>query len=428
MAWDVVIVGAGPAGTSAAIAIKNKNPNMNVVIIDAINPSITNKVGEALLTGTVYALEKLGVIEACLNQGFQTKIGAAYRWGMSLDPWYVKYTELSNYPKKLIANGHRMSFHVRRDKFDSMLLECAEKLGVVYIQNELSSIRKRGETLLSCQLKNGETILSKYWIDASGQAAVIAQEFSSRHKIYKNRVALRGYVKINWELVGKFYPNTTNIIHNKYGWMWLIHLGDLTSFGFVTTKEIRTKISTKNIYQYIPELKDIFMLGHEFRLYDYLGNDIDDFIYQKEWSYYSEKMDGKNWSSVGDASAFLDPILSQGVTLAMSYGILRGEAAIEAIMGNTDIQKEITHQYTEEIKVLKHVIAEWYKENNTLSDWFLNTQQVVKNIHGFDMNKNDSFRWLTNLDYKLEEFFPYPKTDISIYQKNLAHTEHAPKV
>jgi hypothetical protein len=99
---------------------------------------------------------------------------------------------------------------------------------------------------------------------------------------------------------------------------------------------------------------------------------------------------------------FLDPLLSQGVTLAVSYGSKIGKIANDVVYEDVDSKiamKNFKQAYIKEIEVLNKVVTLWYKKDFSISeDWFKTASKISK-IFGRKIGKDvESFRWVSNLE------------------------------
>lgn len=431
--YDLVILGAGPAGCMAAIGALQKDPELRVAIIDP-QQRAGHKVGEALLTGTILALEEAGLIEKVARMGFHRKIGAAYVWGEGRTPWYVNYPPSSpdspQYPAAFSGTDTRYAIHVPRHIFDQMLRDAAEDAGADLFVGAVGDVRvaydAAGESnIIGAGLADGQTVRARYWIDASGQRAVLANAVTTRQRMGTQRGAKFAYYQgLDWHRAGEhgFDPHRTNIVSSNNGWFWVIHLGDrgkgLTSIGFVSVPEVLKAIRPdRPIREVFPEI-DLFGLG-DGTLRDVYGAPMENFLSRPDYSYRSRKLHGGNWALAGDAALFLDPILSQGVTLAVHYGLLRGRAAVDAMAGQPLSQASVSQHYEREAAVLLEVCGAWYDNNQAVADWRLKSAMIGKALDGVDRADERAFTYITNLENLRHEYNPYPVSEQRIIHRKL---------
>src|SRR5262249_49004573 len=115
--WDAVIIGAGPAGASAAAQLARAG--RRVLLIER-EKFPREHIGESLLPGVLPYLDALGLREQVERAGFETKRGQTFVWGRDRTPWRIDFRALDVYPYSLF---------VERAKFDALLLDHARASG-----------------------------------------------------------------------------------------------------------------------------------------------------------------------------------------------------------------------------------------------------------------------------------------------------------
>lgn len=417
----LAIVGAGPAGSLAAIGALDRDPALRVVLIDAHPVERRHHIGEALLTGTVYTLAEAGLIDAVAAAGYHRKIGAAYMWGKERAPWYVDYPSSPDYPGVLASPHGRYALHVPRHHFDGLLHSLAVARGAVAVHGEVVGVELRGEgrdrAIGAVRLAGGQVVSADYWIDASGQRAVLARQLTARQRIGSPRVARYAYFcNVDWRCAHGhgFDIHRSNIVSSRNGWFWVIHLGEvgrrLTSLGFVTTPEVAARLRLDNAPELFPELA---WFGYREGLRDPRdpdGEPLGGWLVQPEYSFCSARTHGVNWALAGDAALFVDPILSQGVTLACHYGLERGRAAVAALAGDATAQAQVSLHYRLQGEILREVCSEWYNGNASAGDWILKAALIGAKYHDRSMDPVDAFRWITNLENLRHRYNPSPQS------------------
>ena len=321
---DVVIIGGGPAGSSAATELVKKG--YEVVLFDKVqHPRFT--VGESLLPHAWKYFDRLGVTDLIEKEGFIKKNGGTVLWNGN-----IRQVFFSEFGYK------RPGLHIERDRFDFLLLDNARNLGAQVFEQvtvkEVSFSDNNGQTVNYDN--NGETgsINCHYVIDASGQSALLSRQMKSRIIDEDFRfISLWGYFKNSKYVAGdgKAYafehlrevPPTTFVCSlSQWGWVWHIPLRESTSIGLtIPLEEFKLgKAGDKELEAYFLRVCNET---------DCLNNLLEDAEFIKDslhvirdYSYLPHKFAGPGYYIAGDAAAFVDPIFSIGVTLALASGTL----------------------------------------------------------------------------------------------------------
>ena len=379
---NIGITGAGPASLTFAINYKLIVPDSDITIYEKeVFPR--HKVGESLLLPVPEELKQLGLLEKA-KELFHIKKGASYKWGKNPEQWWT-----------LLFNNNKYSFHVRRSLFDMLLAKKAIELGVKIKFNTEVKIKKDNKEKKVKYIENkktGKKTEHEFYIDGSGLNKVIVKEFNELVTIEKDkRIAFYGYLKNIKELDSGVGRNGISIISFNKGWIWHIPLDDyITSIGIVTSISNTKLFNTKE--KFISALKNNKHLNKfitNYELYNEWGTKKLKQPYSiKNWSYTNGITYGKNWVAIGDAAYFHDPILSQGVTLAMSSG---HDCAISLKENKI---KEFVNSYYKQYISFKKMTDFWY-EHNSVEGWEKLANEIVKSISKENIYKKEAFSYLT---------------------------------
>ena len=425
---SLIIIGGGPAGCAAALgALKEGWSDITVIEKE---PKDRHRIGEILLTQTILELKELGIhkeIHECGERfGWGKKYAAAYVHGKDRTPWRVQNNhplthseDQSHIPKEYInpETGLWYTYMVRRHEFDESLRSICQSKGVKFIHGKVKKIHwinedSAEETFVSKieveeETKSTLTIRPKFIIDATGQNAVLARSMNQRLKLEDwNLQARYTYFKnVDFEKAMNhgFFKEGANILSYKDGWVWIANLGnDMTSVGIVSQMWNQQEESFYEKLTHLPEYKTFGF--DQAKVVDCYGNPAHPkhFYAHHNYRYRSTKMRGLNWVCAGDAAMFLDPLLSQGVTLALSFGAQAGKTAARIINGQweaTEALRKYENMYVSEIEVLNKVVSLWYKPDFSFKDSWAKTANKINRIFGREIKSDvESFRWVSNLE------------------------------
>ncbi|MED3994630.1 NAD(P)/FAD-dependent oxidoreductase [Peribacillus frigoritolerans] len=334
--YDVIVIGGGPAGSSISTLLSNWG--RKVLLLEK-EKFPREHIGESLLPANWKVFDKLGVSERIRSTSFVPKPGGTFIWGKDRNPWTVYFGEV---------NGLPAARQVKRDIFDKILLDNAKEKGVkVKEQSIVKEVIFEDNRATGVVYENGKQTCeakAKYVVDASGQDKLLGKKLKSveYNPDFKN-IAVWSYWENGKQLEGHDKGNVIYITF-EHGWFWYIPLdfdNNLISVGAIVRPEGRKELKEKGFEKfYLDAIKSSDQLPQ--LLKD--AKQVADVKVIKDYSYRNKQLFGEGWLMVGDAACFVDPILSSGVMLATSNGMM-GAYALNMILDDPNIEKDILKRY-----------------------------------------------------------------------------------
>ena len=316
---DVLVIGGGPAGTTVAPLLAEKGYRV-VLLEKARHPRF--HIGESLLPANLPLFERMGVAEEIKAIGME-KWGAEFVSPHHDMPQCFQFADA--WDKTM-----PYAYQVKRAEFDTILLRNAEKKGVEVHEcckaKAVDFLPDNSGAVIKAQHDDGREFewKARFVVDASGRDTFLANRFQIKHRNPKhNSSAIYGHFSGAKRHDGQAAGNIT-IFWFEHGWFWFIPMmDDVTSIGMVTWPYYMKTIGERNIEQFLidgiamcPALAERLQDAKLVNKVEATGN----------FSYVSERNHGENYLLLGDAYAFIDPVFSSGVLLAMNSGVLGAEA------------------------------------------------------------------------------------------------------
>jgi hypothetical protein len=166
------------------------------------------------------------------------------------------------------------------------------------------------------------------------------------------------------------------------GWFWGIPLSNGTvSVGYVTPVDEFKKTGLS-----LPELfADQLAKSEEARKLTDGATQVTGFRSIKDWSYTCTRFHGPGWALVGDAAAFIDPLLSTGVTLALRGAKGLADAVDAAAHAEPDTAEELLDQYETSYRdfldTLLDFIRYFYDRDRTKEEYWDMAQRSIDPDH-----------------------------------------------
>jgi 2-polyprenyl-6-methoxyphenol hydroxylase-like FAD-dependent oxidoreductase len=324
--WDVIVIGGGPAGSTAGALLAGRGYRVRL-LEKARHPRF--HIGESLLPANLRLFDRLGVGDEVRKIGM-VKLGAEF-----VSPQHDNRME-----RFLFADAWDKSmpgaYQVRRSELDHLLLRHAATRGVDVVEGcqarDVAFLPDHSGAVIRARHDDGreEACRARFVVDASGRDTLLANQFKTKKRNEKhNSSALFAHFRGAHRNPGEHEGNIT-VFWFEHGWFWFIPLMDgATSIGAVVWPyHLKSRPKGRSLEDFFMDtialcaplaerLKDAEMISKV----EATGN----------YSYSGELTHGRNFLLLGDAFAFIDPVFSSGVMLAMQSAF-EGVEAIDVCL------------------------------------------------------------------------------------------------
>ncbi|HEX3591391.1 MAG TPA: NAD(P)/FAD-dependent oxidoreductase [Pseudonocardiaceae bacterium] len=331
--FDVVVIGAGPAGSTAAAQLATAG--RSVLLLERRSLPRFH-IGESQFPYTAALLRQMGLYDEVAAQGFPVKTGAEFIFP---DGDYRRTNFAEQGPGR-----QPTTFQVDRAQFDHLLARNAGKCGAevresAAVQELLFDDDGRMNGVRYEVDGESTTVHAKWVIDAGGRSSRVAHHFQTRREIpwLRNVAVFRHYTGLD-ERHNPGYAGDIQVGGHDDGWLWAIPIGgDTISVGAVMSQatlkaaESPSAVLDEHIARVPRVVQRLTGTSPEY-----------DFRIEADYCYYSDDVTGAGWMMAGDAGTFIDPIFSGGTFLAMITGKQAAETADAMLSDPEHTERSLT--------------------------------------------------------------------------------------
>lgn len=350
---DVAVLGGGPAGAAAAIALANLG--IPRILVAEAEQTPRFRVGETIPPDARDLLERLGLLDGFLGEGHLPCYGSCSSWGDH---------RLGHNDFLLSPYGH--GWHLDRQRFESFLLAEATARGVLLERGLRFRRATRTANGYSLAFSPDRQVSARFVIDATGARAVFARpQGAVPRDVHTMQVRAATMAVSNPSLSCLTWLEST-----EYGWWYAARLpGERCLFAFFSDADI---LRSRQLTDQSGWMRALEQTRHISRLLDFCHSKSTTARGHAAPSWQLAPAVGHGWLAVGDAASSFDPITSQGLYKAMSTALHAADATVAYLAAD-------------------ETALQTYGENLSLD--FMNYQAIRRQLYGMEQRWAEATFW-----------------------------------
>ncbi len=368
-AYNVVVLGGGPAGSATALALKRLDPGLRVALVERTDYSAI-RIGETLAPPGRALLAELGVWDAFAARSPMKSYGTRAAWGSP---------EL--YENEFIFSTHGDGWHLDRREFDAFLSAEAWRAGVEVMLRAKASGQLRREQRWNLTIQGEDSgkreLSARFVVDATGRRSWFAHSQGVRHQVYDRLAGVFAFLRL--DPAQACTDTYASIEACEQGWWYSAVLPDhrmvvafMGDADTIRRLSWQTPEGWRSLTASAPHTRGP-MAGAIWSARPAL------------WSASSQRIEtpiGDNWLAVGDAAGTFDPLSSQGIIKGMRNGIYAARVIVRHLRGDSNALEKYAAVLGREYNNYLDARAAYYRVEQRWPDSpFWQRRQEVITLH-----------------------------------------------
>lgn len=361
--YDCIVIGGGPAGSTVAALLARRG--LSVLLLEA-GAHPRRHVGESLLPGIIPILDEMGALEAVEAAGFHLKSGST-QWNWGLTPrWDLWFRDTDAYDHAWLVD---------RSRFDALIFQTAREAGAeLYERAVVQRLVWDNDRLVGVAWRVGGVDRLDHAplvIDASGQAALVARERGTIDILegLKHQAAWAHFEGMKH--LAEPREEQALFVAGGDHWLWAFPLSDTTTSVGVVWLDGAAPKDLEDTLRAHSDLVDV--IGDRWKRVSPVRR-------ERDWSYRVTEVAGPGFLLVGDASGFIDPVLSTGVFLSMHAAWHAARTAEAILRGGRDevvAGAEYTSHHRALFDDMLRIVRFYYQQNLHVDDYFWESKRIL---------------------------------------------------
>jgi geranylgeranyl reductase family protein len=326
--WDLVVVGAGPAGTATALGALAHAPGLRVLLLDRADFPRDKCCGDGIAPHVLDVLRSVGVDH--VTDGW-TPLG---------------HLELSRDEQRVTGRLARPVWVIPREVFDARLVERAVAAGAVLRRHRVSTVERVGDGVVL-----DDRVRARVLVGADGAHSVVRSSLTSADG-GRRALALRGYAPTPDSRRGRQVIRYGDRRQPSYAWAF--DRGDgLSNVGYGEFVDDHRSSGGQGLTRSI-------LLEQLDRL---LPGSVEDGV---GWRAHHLPLSGWRWRQpdgpvllTGDAAGLVNPMTGEGIYYAVATGVLAGRSAARALAAGTPAAAGAAHRAAVRGLLGRHLKHTW---------------------------------------------------------------------
>jgi len=370
MNYDVIVVGAGPAGSTAAKNLAEKG--IKVLLLDKTTFPRDKPCGGGLPTRVQ---KRFPYIESLLD---------SVSYGTAM------YSSSLRYKCELIREKPFLEMVLRKD-FDHGLLSLAQKAGATFLGGKSVVDVVVQKDKVSVMLEDGQTMETQMVIGSDGMHSIVAEKTNLSKKLEVLCVCLMQEQPLSSKQLTTFFTKKRLIYlfikaHGIAGYAWVFPKKNCVNIGIgefqSAISKARPKIPLKETYEkFISTLKEKKLLPADFPVENLKGATLPIFPL--------ENTCGDRVLLCGDAAGFINPITGEGIYYAMVSGKIASDVIAEGLKSH-DLSYRFLSRYQtlwdidfgKDLKALGRFNNQWGKDSERIIRMMMRDKKFARLIIG----------------------------------------------